>query len=174
MQPAGGCASNLSPEGGNLEGGHFPAHCYLSKPTLGWGTRAASESLQAPQCQVSSPGNIPSGALTLIPLSWRWGPSIFKNCTVHPDHRKNASLAFPSGLLINEGEGPCWLGGCPGAGKVPRHFLSRAALPGPLEHQKLAEPTGEGDLPTSADQPQGGKGRWRFKLQAAKAERRVC
>ena len=35
MQPAGGCASNLSPEDGNLEGGHFPSHCNLSKPHPG-------------------------------------------------------------------------------------------------------------------------------------------
>lgn len=77
---------------------------------------------------------------------------------MHPDHRKKAALAFPSGLLINEGEGPRWLGGCPGAGKVPRHFLSRAALPGPLEPQKLAEPTGGGDLPTSETDCKVGKG----------------
>lgn len=62
----------------------------------------------------------PSRIFTVTPLSWREGPPSFKNCTVHPSHRKNSTCAFPSGLLINEGEGQCWLRGCLGLAKSPR------------------------------------------------------
>ena len=67
---------------------------------------------------------------------------------MYPDPRKNSTLAFPSGLLINEREGLCWRRGCPGAGKVPRRSLSLRSSLGL---------SGRGDLPTSAGDRQVGK-----------------
>lgn len=61
--------------------------------------------------------------LIATPLSWRWGSSSFKNSTLHPGYRRNSTFAFPSGLLINEGEGPSVLAKrLPGAGKVPKRI----------------------------------------------------
>lgn len=52
-------------------------------------SRAPPRTPACPPPQASSPRqHHPAGVFTLTPLSWRWGPSIFKSCTVHPSSQK--------------------------------------------------------------------------------------
>lgn len=81
----------------------------------------------------------PSRVFTVTPVSWRWDPSIFNSCTEHPAHRKTQLVSsLRSGLLINEGEGLCWLRGCQAPARSPGTF-SRPSRPG-----EFTWPTGEG------------------------------
>lgn len=71
----------------------------------------------------------------MTPRSGRQGPWRFKNCTVYPRSEKKSTLAFPSGLLINEGEGPCRLKGSPRQERFPFGGERGAVLPGPSQPQ---------------------------------------
>lgn len=162
----------------NPEGGHFPPTVISPNPpghltNTGLGDEGGLNLCKPLQCQVSSPGNTRSGALTLDPLSWRWGPSISKNCPVHPDWPEGTPLAFSSRLRIN------WEAarGCEAA-------LGLARNPQALSEQSssfwlpLSSPRSSLSLLEETCQLQQtnrkvGKGLQIFKLQVAKADRRA-
>lgn len=114
-------------------GGPLPPSAILQAPSRRPGVWGGADSLlslfTSPTPDPFPEETPPSRVFTVTPLSWTWVPSIFKSCTEHPAHRKTQLVSsLRSGLLINEGEGLCWLRGCQAAGKVPRHLFE--TLPG--------------------------------------------
>lgn len=123
-------------------GGGSPSQCHspgpLWRPGVGGGDSLLSL-FMSPTPDPFPEETPPSRVFTVTPVSWRWDPSIFNSCTEHPAHRKTQLVSsLRSGLLINEGEGLCWLRGCQAPARSPGTF-SRPSGPG-----EFTWPTGEG------------------------------